>query len=110
MALLLLSSCQQIPIRDSEWFGSKGPKGAVAFHTLTKPKKTYTWDEFIVLWNNLKHKEGPLICTHSDTFAQIKVLWETCVTNGACSFVTEEQKGQAQSFFSNINSVKTGGN
>lgn len=110
MALPFLSACNQIPIKDSEWFGSKGQTGAVAFHTLTTPKKVMTFDEFLALWNNLKHKEGPLICTHSDTFVAIKKLWQTCVTNGACSFVTEEQKKQADNFFSNVQTVSGGGN
>ncbi len=106
MTAALFLSCSKIPIKDSEWIGSKAQQGAVSFHTLTTEKHVFTFEQFLALWNNLKHEDGPLICTHSNTFAELKKLWEECVTNGGCEFVTPAEKKQVNKFFSNVERVR----
>lgn len=102
MALPLLS-CTTDKIKDSEWTGSRGPLGAVSFHFLTSEKHVLAPAEWLAKWNDLKH---PMVCTTTDTFADIKALWENCVTKGQCEFVPPEQQQKAGQFFSNVEKLK----
>lgn len=84
--------------------------GAVEFQTMRPGKRVISWPDFVARWNDLKNEDGPLICTNSNTFTELKKLWQDCVTNGACLFVTEGEQQQVNEFFSTVDSVTPGGN
>lgn len=104
MALVLLS-CTGITIKDSEWYGSKGMRGAVGFHTLSEGQENLDYPSWVKKWFDLKH---PIICTSTDTFSDWKaVIEKQCSFNNNCSYMTPEQQKALQGFFQKVDQVKS---
>jgi hypothetical protein len=63
---LLLLSCSQVKIKDSEWCGDAGPYGASCFKTLSDNSRDIEKEE----WD--KERFG-MICTKAENFAEWKI-------------------------------------
>jgi len=99
MALTLLSACDQVPIKDEIWYGSKGMGGAIQVHTLTPDTKTLSFEEWM---QTIRTK--PLACTSLETVGDIKASIEKlCSICGCCSYDTQKA---VEAFFGKIESVK----
>jgi hypothetical protein len=85
ICLLFLSGCLRITITDSVWYGSLGPEGATALHTLANVQPTtITLEQFAAIWDNTS---DPLICTNSSTFAAWKSnLEKLCSFDNVCAY------------------------
>lgn len=95
MGPLLLSGCNQIPVKDEIFYGNKGMMGAIEFHTLTTGQRKISFEEWMQL---LRSK--PLICSSVDTFGDAKAFYEkVCSVCNCCSY---ETTAAAETFFSNI--------
>lgn len=105
MVLLLLSACTSVTIHDSIWYGSKGSKGAIGFHTLTAGTERLTNEKFIAKWNNLK---SPMIATTADTFADLKRALEQLCSIQTCNYLTTDQKSILTNFFTNVDNLVKG--
>lgn len=101
MVPLLLSGCDQVPIKDAIAYGNKGMQGAVEFHTLAKGKRELTFEQWMQII-----RTKPLVCTSVETFGDAKAAIEKlCSVCNCCSYDTKAQLAQ---FFTNIEQA-TGG-
>lgn len=90
LILTLLTSCASVEIKDSEWVGSLGESGGVAYHLLTNETHDLTHDEIIAKWNNLSQ---PQVMTSVDTLLDWKAdIEKLCSDSGECTI--EQQKTQ----------------
>lgn len=106
MALLLLTNCAQETIPDTPWEASLGSQGAVVFSTLSTNVAQRTYAQFLSDWDDLSNKEGPMICTRTSFFAQLKAFQETeCNNDQNCTNMTPMQSSQFLQFMSNLKSA-----
>jgi len=86
--LFITTSCGDVNIKDEVWYADKGLLGAVELHTLTNDMK----DIPKLDWDNMRFG---MLCTSTDTFAEIKSELETlCSYGDDCTYDTQ-QKVQA---------------
>lgn len=92
LILTLLTSCASVEIKDSEWVGSLGEGGGVAYHLLTNETHDLTHDEVMARWNNLNQ---PQVMTSVDTLLDWKAdIEKLCSDSGECTI--EQQKTQSR--------------
>lgn len=108
MALSALLNCQNVPIQNAEFIGSLGPQGAVTFDLLDGNSEDLTLAQFAAEWNDLSNPDGPLICTRSKNFANLKRDLESlCSWNP--SECTVEAQTAVNNFMSRVQSVNKKG-
>ena len=92
-ALIVLSSCAKITIKDSEWCGDVGSDGAACFYTMADKQRMLTKPE----WDA---ERFGMICTKSENFKDWKAALEKlCHMTKRCD---EEDIRQANQFFSKV--------
>lgn len=98
------TSCSTIQVPDTVWYGSLGVTGAVGFHTLTAGEQRLSFKDWIAKWDNLSDPEGPMICTHTASFAKLKSAFEKLCnsTTGTCQFMTPDQQTQLNNFTNEV--------
>lgn len=74
MALVILSACGHVEIKDQVWYGDKGPLGAKEFHTMTTYTQKIPKDD----WDNMRFG---MLCTNAQTFGEIKREIEVLCSN-----------------------------
>lgn len=94
-ALLLLSGCGTVEIKDEIFYGNKGMMGAVEFHTFTTEQRNVSFEEWMKM---LKSK--PLICSSVSTFGDAKKFYETVCS--VCNCCQVDTTAKAEEFFDNI--------
>jgi hypothetical protein len=94
MALLLLS-CSQVPIKDEIFYGNKGMRGAVEFHTFTTDQKQISFED----WMKMLRSE-PLVCSSVSTFGDYKKAIEQLCS--VCNCCSPDVTAKAEEFFNNI--------
>lgn len=104
MGLLAVLSCQNVPIENAEFIGSLGPYGAAGFDLLDGNTRDLNLQEFAKEWDDLSNPDGPLICTRSKSFANIKRDLESlCSWNP--SECTVEAQQSVNNFMSRVQAV-----
>ena len=99
--LILLLSCQNVVIKDSEWCGSLGASGAACFHTLTPAYEILDLQQFASRWTDLKN---PLVCTDSSTLADWKAdIEKLCSYDQNC---TPEVQAQVNLFYDKLEAAE----
>lgn len=91
MALILLSACNSVPIKNATFDGSLGPNGAFEFNLLNTDSKDISLQDWAAAWNDLSNPDGPMVCTRTATLANFKMVIETL-----CSWHPSECDIQAQ--------------
>lgn len=92
---------EQIP--DVPWEASLGAQGSVVFTTLSTNMAQRTPAEFMSDWLDLNNAEGPLICTRTSFFAELKAFQESeCSQDGNCTNMSAMQSAQFLQFMSNL--------
>ena len=98
MMVLTLPSCSNVTIKDSEWFGDLGQKGAIGIHTLTTDQDKISkpaWD---------KARIG-MLCTSVQTFGDLKKSVEQLCSN--CNCCTYDETKQVNDFVARAQSVSS---
>ena len=95
---LILTSCAQVKVSDSEWCGDMGPEGAYCFKTFSDSERELTqaeWDE----------ERFGMICTSSESFRNFKaVIQKLCYSTKRCTYDTQKK---IDIFFSKTDSYDT---
>ena len=103
MELLLLNGCASETIPDVPWEASLGTQGAVVFTTLSTNMDQRTYAQFLSDWDDLSNPLGPMICTRTSFFAELKAFQESeCSSGGNCTNMSPMQSAQFQQFMSNL--------
>lgn len=98
MAVLALSACSGVTVKDEIFYGNKGTLGAVSFHTLTAGQQDISPKD----WANLLATQ-PLICSSIQTFGDLKAaLEQLCIVCNCCTY---DQEAAIDQFFNEVNSV-----
>lgn len=98
-AVLVLSACTQVPVKDEIFYGNKGMLGAVEFHTLTPGQTNLTFEQWMQLL-----RTQPLVCSSVNAFGDLKGAFEKlCSVCGCCSYDT---KKAAEAFFTKVETIK----
>lgn len=106
--LPLLLSCTTAQIPDVPWEASLGTQGAVVFSTLSSNMANRTYAQFLADWDDLANAQGPLMCTRTSFFAQLKSLQESlCDQTGNCTNMTAMQSKQFLQFMSNLSQAQS---
>lgn len=96
-----LLSCNQVPIKDEIFYGNKGMRGAVEFHTLNTKTREISFEDWMKL---LRTK--PLVCSSVETFGDIKAAVEKlCSVCNCCSY---ETTAAIEQFFANVKKASGG--
>ena len=94
---LILSSCGNVQVKNTEWCADIGPLGATCFNTLNDD--TRDLDE--LEW---EYERFGYVCTSPDDFAEIrKVIEKLCSSTRRCDF--EDQK-KIKNFFKKMDDIK----
>lgn len=100
VALLLLSGCVSIKVKDQTFYGDEGTLGATYFHFLTED----TGDVSKTDWDNLRFG---YICEDADTFADWKALIQKlCSDSGDCDWDTQQALDRIFSHVEEIQQMK----
>ena len=77
------------------------------FTTLSSNMTKRTYAQFLSDWDDLTNANGPLMCTRTNFFAQLKAIQESlCDQTGNCKNMTPMQSKQFVQFMSNLNSAQ----
>lgn len=101
---LVLSACQNVPIENAEFIGSLGPLGAVTFDLLDGNSRDLDLQAFAKEWDDLSNPDGPLICTRSKNFANLKRDLESLCSWNPSECTVEAQQA-VNNFMSRVQSV-----
>ena len=97
MALLSLSACATVELKDFEACGDKVDLGATCFHSLTPETRKLTKEE----WDKIRFGR---ISLHIDAFLYMKsAIEKLCSVSDRCTY---EEKEQLSDFFSRVESFQ----
>lgn len=97
MALLLLDACQNLNLKEKDYYGSKQGDGAVLFHQFSTATKQISEDDWEIMWNNVS---DPMIAMRASDFAEgKKEIENACALLKKC---TEPAVKKALVFFKRV--------
>ena len=81
ISFILMGASCAVEIKDQEWCGDMGERGAECFHTLTQDKRTLTKTE----WDEIRFGQ---VCSAASNFADIKAnLEKLCHETQDCKYI-----------------------
>jgi hypothetical protein len=97
-ALLLISGCTDVPIKDAEWCADKGRRGATCWHTLDVEAKRQVTK---TAWDNERFGQ---VCAKPQVFADAQAAIETfCQNTNSCDY---QVKTKIQKFSQHLKEAK----
>ncbi len=93
---IFVSSCARVQIKDSEWCGDKGEKGAKCFHTLTDAVRVVPKEQ----WDDERFGQ---ICGSEAAFSEVySELTQLCRVTKICTYEEKEALKRLGKFLTEI--------